>query len=230
MKQRSCRFCRSADGFTLMELLLAIAIAAIVIATVNMTFFLSHDNVEAIRNQREAYQMVRIVMDRIIKDITCAYIPSTEVELTPEEISLYRFIGVDETGSDTDRDSLVLTTTTDIGFASLTGGLCEVAYYLEEMEDKKGTYSLMRREDHTPHVDVSTAGAEMELAEHVTGMNIEYIDEFSQSRDEWDLEKELSLPKQVRIRITFSKGDENLTFTAVASPPLAGIRIKAYQG
>ncbi|HDP25856.1 MAG TPA: prepilin-type N-terminal cleavage/methylation domain-containing protein [Deltaproteobacteria bacterium] len=230
MKRRSCRFFRGADGFTLLELLLALAIAAMVITTVNMTFFLSHRNIRAISEQREAYQMVRITMDRIIKDITCAYVPSSEQELSTVEVSLYRFIGVHGTGFEMDRDSLVLTTTTNIGFSSIFAGLTEVAYYLKEMDEKPGLYMLMRREDPLPHYGISTSGPELELAEDLVKMNIEYIDEYSQSRDEWDLETERSLPRQVRVSLTFSKGEESLTFTAVASPPLAGIKIKGAQG
>ena len=209
---------------------MALAIAAMVIATVNMAFFLSHRNIDAISDQRETYQMMRIAFDRIIKDITCAYVPLSEDELSPEEISLYRFIGVHGTGSEMDRDSLVMTTTTNIGFSKIFAGLTEVAYYLKEMDEKPGLYMLVRREDTLPHHGVSSSGAEMELAQDVVKMNIEYIDESSQSQVEWDLERELSLPRQVRVSLTFSRGEENLTFTAVASPPLAGIKIRRSQG
>jgi len=64
------------SGFTLLELMLAIAISAIVILTVNFAFFQSNKNIEAVRTQREAYETVRIVMDRMIKDLTCAYVPT----------------------------------------------------------------------------------------------------------------------------------------------------------
>jgi hypothetical protein len=44
---------------------------------VNYAFFQSHKNIEAVTTQREAYQTVRIVMDRMIKDLTCCYVLPT---------------------------------------------------------------------------------------------------------------------------------------------------------
>jgi prepilin-type N-terminal cleavage/methylation domain-containing protein len=42
------------SGFTLLELMLAIAISAVIIATVNFAFFQSHANIESVRRQRES--------------------------------------------------------------------------------------------------------------------------------------------------------------------------------
>ncbi|MGI6387820.1 MAG: PulJ/GspJ family protein [Desulfomonilia bacterium] len=84
------------SGFTLIELLMAIAIAAIVMTVVNLAFFQAHRAIESVGSQRETYQMVRVVMDRMMKDLSCAYVPATEGTgrtLGEEDISLYRFVG-----------------------------------------------------------------------------------------------------------------------------------------
>ncbi len=147
----------------------------------------------------------------MIKDLTCAYIPSPSLRptMTIEDMSMYRFVGTNDESDSTDKDTISITTTTDIGFSKVPGGVCEVAYYLKEMENKKDIYTLMRREDPTPHYGPSKAGSEMELAEDVLGMNIIYIDDSNQEAKEWDLSKKLALPKQVKVTLTFEAGKES---------------------
>jgi general secretion pathway protein J len=219
-------------GFTLLELLLAIAITAVIITIVNFAFFQSNKNIEAIRIQREAYQSVRIAMDRVIKDLTCAYIPSPLLRptMTAEDMSMYRFVGINDESDSIDKDTISITTTTDIGFSKVPGGICEVAYYLKLMENKKDIYTLMRREDPTPHYGPTKAGSEMELAEGVLGMNIIYIDDSNQEVKEWDLSKKLALPKQVKVTLTFEAGKDKLIFTGTAALPLSGIKLIPPQG
>jgi len=220
------------SGFTLLELMLAIAISAIVILTVNFAFFQSNKNIEAVRTQREAYETVRIVMDRMIKDLTCAYVPTEERQMTANEFSMYRFVGTKsaDDSNGVEKDSIYFTTTTDIGFSKVPGGVCEVDYYLKETEDQKGVFSLMRREDPTPHYGITKAGNEMEIAEGVLGMNIVYIDNSNQEVNEWDLTQKLSLPKQVKVTLTMKAGKDKLNFSATASLLLSGIKLNPPQG
>ncbi len=232
MRRKSSPLSLQNKGFTLLELLLAIAITAVIITIVNFAFFQSNKNIEAIRTQREAYQSVRIAMDRMIKDLTCAYIPSPSLRptMTVEDMSMYRFVGANDESDSTDKDTISITTTTDIGFSKVPGGVCEVAYYLKLMENKKDIYTLMRKEDPTPHYGPSKAGSEMELAEDVLGMNIIYIDDSNQEAKEWDLSKKLALPKQVKVTLTFEAGKDKLTFTGTAALPLSGIKLMPPQG
>jgi len=218
------------SGFTLLELLLAVAIAAVIIATVNFAFFQSHKNIEAVRTQREAYQTVRIIMDRMIKDLTCSYVPAGRTQMTTQDLSMYRFIGVNDDSSGVDKDTISFTTTTDIGFSKVPGGICEVDYYLKEMEDRKSVYTLMRREDPTPHAGITKSGNEMEMADGVLAMNIVYIDESNQEVNEWDLARKLTLPKQVKVTLTMESGKDKQIFSATAFLPLSGIKLNPPQG
>ncbi len=206
--------------------MLAIAISAVIIATVNFAFFQSHANIESVRGQREVYQIARIVMDRMIRDFTCAYLPADNRQMSAEEISLYRFTGTNDEEGETDRDTITLTTTADIGFSKVSGSVCEVAYYLKEDEENPDVYTLMRREDATPHQGASLQGQELEIAEGVTGMDIVYLDDTNQEVEEWDLLERLELPKQIKVTLNMACGEETLSFTATASPPLAGIRLR----
>ncbi|HHO76943.1 MAG TPA: prepilin-type N-terminal cleavage/methylation domain-containing protein [Deltaproteobacteria bacterium] len=230
MRPDSSHFFPPTRGFTLIELLLAIAIAAIALTIVNMTFFESHRRIESVGHYKETYQMVRIVMDRIIKDLSCAYVPSADREMTDDDISLYRFVGINATEDGKDKDSIYLTTTTDLGLPSLHGGICEVGYFLKEMEESQDRYYLIRKDDCTFHYDMTTSGREMELAENVIAMNIVYIDKDFNEQEEWTLDSALYLPYQVRVTITFAIGEEHSEFTGVASLVLSSVQLKKAQG
>ncbi|HPW68660.1 MAG: type II secretion system protein [Desulfomonilia bacterium] len=221
------------SGFTLIELLMAIAIAAIVMTVVNLAFFQAHRAIESVGSQRETYQMVRVVMDRMMKDLSCAYVPATEGTgrtLGEEDISLYRFVGKDDSDGDVDLDSIHFTTAAELGLPGVMGGLAEVGYFLKEMEDLPGRYILIRSEDPLPHYGVSKSAREMEVAEDITSLNIVYLDHNDDEKDDWDLDQKLSLPRQVKVSVTFACGGEPLSFTGTAHLPLSELKLTVSEG
>ena len=108
--------------------------------------------------------------------------------------------------------------------------MTEVDYYLKEVEAGKGVYYLMRREDALPHTGETTVGTEMEMAEDVTSMNIIFIDQVGIESEEWNLNTRGSLPSQVRITLTFKRGETTYPFTGVAQLPLAWINVQRTGG
>jgi hypothetical protein len=214
-----------------MEVLMAIFIGAIVVGIVNTAFFRSHHSMEIVNAQRQTYQMVRIVMDRVFKDLTCAYVPSPApgedaLQLTDEEISMYRFTGKDDAKEDIALDTVHFTTTTDLGLPGSKGGAGEVGYYLKEMEGKKDRYVLIRSEDYLPHEGVSEDPREMEMAEDIVSLNIKYVDEQGNEQDTWDLSGALTLPREVKVTVTFDIEGKPMSFSGVAFLPLSGIKLQ----
>jgi len=211
--------CRS--GFTLIEILLALAIAAIVITIVNMAFFSSHRLSQSVKAETQTYQMVRVAFATMIKDLTSAYVP---LKMTEDEVDMYRFVGMNNDEYGINKDSLYFTTASETTFDPLKGGICEVDYYLEEMEGSSDLYYLMRRDDCTPHYGITSKGNAFELAEDITGMNIVYLDKDLNEFDNWDLKDMGYLPREVKITISFKQGDKELEFTGVAFLPLTWIK------
>jgi len=205
---------------------MALAIGAIILTVVNMAFFGAHRRIEVVTGERQTYQMVRIVMDRVIKDLTCAYIPASSDPpraMSDGEISKYRFIGTNDSSESVDKDVIHFTTTADLGLPGSTGGACDVGYYLKEMDLKNDRYLLIRSEDCLPHEGVSEKSKEMEVAEDVISLNITYVDGESKESDTWDLVEKLCLPKEVRVTITFDVEGRPLSFTGVAFLPLSDL-------
>lgn len=204
---------------------MAIAIAAIILVTVNMGFFGAHKRIEAVTAQSQAYQTVRLVMDRMIKDLICSYVPITDEtrKIKEDRIPMYRFIGTDDSSDDVDKDSINFTTTADLGLPGSTGVICEVGYSLKEMEEVKDRFILIRSEDCMPHAGISETAREMEVAENIVSMDIKYIDGEENESDVWDLSEKLCLPKQVNITITFEVDGQPLSFSGTAFLPLSDL-------
>ena len=220
-------------GFTLIELMLAIAISVVVVGTVYVTFYQSHKVTQTIMAQTEVYQMARLCMDRMMKDLNCIYfspylILDNDLKNNPNANALtqkYRFIGKNENDGTNDTDKLYFTTTSDIGLGDKSGILNEVDYELKEDPDNKGLYFLIRREDNKPHDGITDSGRNpgMEIAENVASMNILYYDKSGKESEEWDATSasEPALPYMIKITLTFKSGKDTYTFTSVASPVLA---------
>lgn len=224
-------------GFTLIELMLAIAISVVVVGTVYVTFYQSHKVTKSIMAQTEVYQMARLCMDRMMKDLNCIYFSPYLVldedlksnQKANELAQKYRLIGKNENDGTNDTDRLYFTTTSDIGLGDKSGILNEVDYELKEDPDNKGMYFLIRREDNKPHDGITESGRNpgMEIAENVVSMNIVYYDKSGKESDEWDASSTSppALPHMIKITLTFKNGNDTYTFTGVASPVLARMQL-----
>jgi general secretion pathway protein J len=224
-------------GFTLVEMMLAIAISVVVVGTVYVTFYQSHKVTKTIMAQTEVYQMARLCMDRMMKDLNCIYfspylILDDDLKNNPKANELaqkYRFIGKHENDGTNDTDKLYFTTTSDIGLGDKTGILNEVDYELKEDPDNKGLYFLIRREDNKPHDGITDNGRNpgMEIAENVVSMSIVYYGKENKESDEWDASSTSppALPQMIKITLTFKSGKDTYTFSSVASPVLAKMQL-----
>lgn len=217
----------------MIEALLAIFIAVIVVTAVNASFYQSQKVMQDVQKQGEFYQMGRMAMDRMVRDLTCAYLPLNFTSgdgPSKDEIARYRFIGKRDNNGTTDLDAIYFTTTSDLGLGGHRGLVAEVDYYLKEVEQGAGVYTLIRREDVLPHLDITKHGKEMELAEDVVGLAIVYIDKNGTESEDWDLAVKLGLPAQVKITLTFQRDEETYPFTGVAALPLAEMEFKKATG
>ncbi len=224
-------------GFTLVELMLAIAISVVVVGTVYVTFYQSHKVTKTIMAQTEVYQMARLCMDRMMKDLSCVYFSpylllDDDLKNNPKANELaqkYRFIGKHENDGKNDTDKIYFTTTSDIGLGDKAGILNEVDYELKEDPDNKGLYFLIRREDNKPHDGITDNGQNpgMEIAENVVSMSIVYYGKENKESDEWDASSTSppALPNMIKITLSFKSGKDTYTFSSVASPVLAKIQL-----
>ncbi|MFH1091188.1 MAG: prepilin-type N-terminal cleavage/methylation domain-containing protein, partial [Pseudomonadota bacterium] len=146
-------------GFTLVDLMVALAILALVMAAVYGVFAFQDRALTAATRNREVYGQGLTIMDRLSRDLSGAWLPVTGLKSA-------RIVYGFEAGS----DHLNFVTT-----ASLTPDLnpgpevVEVGYRLESdpdlPDDRKKL--LIRRQDDTPDEDPGAGGIEVILSHNV---------------------------------------------------------------
>ena len=222
-------------GFTLLEVLVSVAILAIIMAAVYSAYT---TNVEAIQIAREnglVHQTARIALDRITRDLQSAL---TET-WSPSGATRLGFIGKDQErdGKRMDRIDFVTLTYMALSEHSPAADLCEVGYRVVEDAEQPEILVLMRRQrilvsipgDHDgPGEGWAEGGSEQEMARNLGGFRITYENARGEDRDEWNIEEADStsgLPVLVKIRLVIKDAlDREHVFFTTIHPELAGTR------
>jgi general secretion pathway protein J len=200
---------RRARGFTLIEVVIAIAITAFIGVTIGVTFNTTIANKDIIEGQAERYRMLRTSMNRMVREIGAAYV-SDRYDAKRYRDAYDRptnFIGA--------RDKL---TFTSMAHQRLYADAKEsdqmvVEYSVKSSPDPKakGRMDLVRREKAILEERMDRGGTEDTLFESAKKIEFQYWNsERKQWEDEWDtrrVERKAILP--TRVKITLTAVDEN---------------------
>lgn len=212
-------------GFTIIEILIAVALGAVILATVYGAYNMVVKTTMNYSRISDIYQTARIVLDTMAKEISGAYQP-----LFAEEGEM--FLGVDEWYGGLENDTLSMVTTTclrgeedEIGYDSF-----EVSYYLGK--GRKDGFLYMKSSPYFNLEEPFQEGEEIILAENVRSLDFKYLKDPDEKDwvEQWGGEEAVSLeeedpqilPYAVRITISLGlEGEKDLTrFSTVAPLPM----------
>ncbi|MBF0527185.1 MAG: prepilin-type N-terminal cleavage/methylation domain-containing protein [Deltaproteobacteria bacterium] len=207
-------------GFTLIEVMLAVAILAIITTVIYSSLIQGLKTVEECRETQETYQIARVIFDRMIRDLSSAYV-SPNVKKPPTSPSgrkaFYGLIGRRFEDSQGPKDTLCFTSMAHLD----TGGsfdhqvLTRIGYYLDQDPLQDG-FILYRRDNPALDDDLDKGGVALELGERVAGLRFRYVDPVQGIIDLWDStspERNNVLPQQVIITLTLvDRAKEKKTF------------------
>jgi prepilin-type N-terminal cleavage/methylation domain-containing protein len=218
-------------GFTLLEVLLAMAILSVLMTVVYASFSTAGRNVEQADALRDENDLARTLMARLSDDIANAYINSSmnsPVVLTIFYGKMEEVDGKAGAGSEKIRhDSISLTTLTHWRkLGSKETELWEVGYFFKEKPEGKG-FSLVRREKRELNKEVPAldGGDEYEITDRVESLQFRYRQENQMTstwRDSWDSKSPSSptsgkLPSLVEIALTLDTGKVYVTQVEVGN-------------
>ncbi len=213
-----------AKGFTLIEVLLAMAILAVIMAVVYGSFSTAGRNVEQAEAARDETDLARTLLARMSDDIANAYYNAKMSPLDPRtnrNVNLTVFFGKKvEAGEGDDKvrhDSLSLTTLTNWHRPDTPQTeLMEVGYFFSEKPDGSG-YSFFRREKRElgPDTPPLEGGVEYELTDKVESLQFRYYNG-TQWLDAWDTTPGNSagtagLPQRVELTLVTDSGGVYVT-------------------
>jgi general secretion pathway protein J len=199
----------SRRGFTLMEVVIAIAITAFIGVVIGVSFNTTIQNKDIIEGQAEHYRMLRAAMGRMVREIGAAYVSD---RYDPKR---YRDAYDRPTNFIGTREKLMFST---LAHQRLYADAKEsdqmiVEYQVKSSPDPKakGRNDLVRREKVLLEERMERGGTEDSLFEGAKKIEFQYWNsERKQWEDEWDTrrtERKSILP--TRVKITLFAVDES---------------------
>jgi general secretion pathway protein J len=197
-----------ARGFTLIEVMIAVVITAMIGVMVAGTFQRAYATKEVVERQEERFGSARLALSRMAREVSMAFV-SDRYDRRQFRDRPTLFQGKD--GGD--QDELLFTS---FAHARLTRDAKEsdqtvIEYRVEADPDSQGEYALFRREK--PRIDDSPdrGGTRAKLCEHVAAFEISYWD---WSKQDWvrewssnSTERQGMLPTRVRFKLTLKMPD-----------------------
>jgi general secretion pathway protein J len=186
-------------GFTLLEVLISVAILSIVLTAVYSTFFLAQRAVDGIDESLVKLQEARRALDIMRCELDSSFFEKTDSG-TILQVKDRDFYG---------KSASELTFTT---FSVLRPGLSKVSYYIEERD---GSLHLFKKIALPQKASEETDG--VEIIENIEAFSIEakYRDQWVKT---WDTDINRDTPEEIRINFSFKLKDRVVALSDIATP------------
>jgi type II secretion system protein J len=207
------------SGFTLLEVMIAVAIMAGIISVIYSSFFTASRNVEQAEAVRDSSDMARTLVTKIADDISNAYY--RQGMNTSANAVITNLNGKKEQADSTDEksrlDNITLTTLTNWRRPnSKETELWEVGYFFRQKPNGPG-FVMMRREKRelSKDVPVGEGGIEYEITDRVKFFQLRYNAGGDTWYDEWNSVSKNMLPQFVEITLVLDSGMTYSTYIEV---------------
>ena len=199
------------SGFTLIEILIATFIFAVVLTTIYTSYTGTFRVVDETESQTEIYRMARIALERMLEDLESVYIPKNPETGRSEESrrSPSRFVAEDVEIKGRCADTLRFTSRAHINLSGQEQdpGTVEIGYYVKENDE--GDDFVLYRSDRPMFEEafpVEEEAGGLTLCERLVSVNFTYRDENGEVRESWDSASDAfkdKFPKMVSISLEF---------------------------
>ncbi len=213
-------------GFTLIEIIVAVAILAIISLLIWQTSAVSMNAKERYEAEDIRFHEAMLALSRLADDVSQAFLYTTKKHLGQSGIGEpardTRFVGDDQG----DRDALHFVTFGHMRYLkdSKESDQEEISYYLKKNEEE-GIWNLVRRSQSPPDTEHDEGGKEFVVLEDVQKLELQFYDgKRGEWKREWDssrVEFNKQLPKAVEVTLEIpdpieSEEPEPRTFTTTA--------------
>jgi prepilin-type N-terminal cleavage/methylation domain-containing protein len=194
-------------GFTLIEVLLAIAITATVMVTVGTTFHVMLNARDVVDDMTESTEAGPRILNLIERDLRGIWVYNVKNN------AVFRGRDMDVGGRDADRMDF-LTTTDAVGFVLDSHSqpkkptLCEVGYWFKPNPRYRDVFEMYRREDPMVDGDLITQGSFQLVHDRVKSFKVTYYEMLGHEAEElleWDSSFHDNLPQRIKIEFTIER-------------------------
>ena len=200
---------RRAGGFTLLEVLVAIAVLAVLSMLLYGAFSGMKRTKEGVERLNDRQREARMAMARIVRELQMAYISAHEPVPPTRPVQKTVFKGI--SGIPGDRIDFSAFAHRRLDRDSRESDQCEISYYLAANPSKPGVVDLLRRESSVIDLDPEHGGRVEVLATDVDLFDVAFLDPLTiQWLETWDSTQAMGqlgrLPYQVRITLVLNGG------------------------
>ena len=218
-------------GFTLLELLVAVFISALVLGLIATSFFQIINAKEKVEDQLELIHEARVIFSRVGKDLSSVY-PRGKVANSAANYPYIYFLATNEEQTDNSRLEFSSFTRNPIEF-NRESDQSEITYFLARIEDddnydeENQVYALIRREN--PWIGNDEGGTQYPISERVKSFKLTFQNK-KKSNDPLIEEEDIkewnavqlggALPRAVGVEVvlTDDEGLDHLFNTSIIMP------------
>lgn len=194
-------------GFTLIEILVAITITALVLFTIYGIFTSVSKARKRVETQSEGYRQARIIFDRIGREIRGAYVTSNNPNSHAQTVFAG---GINEQGD----PFLQLTTTATTPQSGVNTGLALVGYELENDPETPNGKVLIRTETSPFSVTQKDQTSGYRLATDLDDMKLRFY-----ANGAWQDQWQSGIPDIVEVTLTLKIDGVDVPFISSFDPP-----------
>jgi general secretion pathway protein J len=207
----------STAGFTLLEILLAFLILAIVVTTILGSFNAVFSTTDTLENSSKYYDMARNCLNRMTLDLAALYVSQPPIYKKPEfddPPDPYRIAGSIADVGGTGFATLRFTSSAHIPLdKSNRSGIAEIIYYVQAKTDGQ---LVLKRADHLyPYPQFEEKGSDPVLCRHVKSLAFKYYNDAGEESDEWNSDtddNDHATPTAIGIQLEIGNESQSYAF------------------
>ena len=218
------------SGFTLLEILIAIFIFAIIISTVYGSFNAVISRTEAIKDGVGAFEMARTCLNRIMSDLNGLYVELKPLYHPPDyddPPDPYRFVGKETFEGVKTFSQLRFASSEHLSMSrKAEKGIAEIVYYVQERGYPETEYILKRADFLYPDdedYEFEEKDSDPVLCEGLEELSFVYFDEDGDEYETWDSDSnsnKYATPRAIEITLKINYNSEIHTFYTKLNLPV----------
>lgn len=222
-KYRNCQL--NGRGFTLMEILIAIAILAVVVTTILASFNSVFSTTEVLDDNSDLFEMAKNCMKRMTNDLESIHITQRPLYKPPELDQPPDPHRITATIADSGGTGIANFRFTSRAHVNLEkdrrDGIAEITYYVKASDD--GQLLLKRSDKLYPYTPFEEKGSDPVLCKYVKSLAFKFYDTEGSEYDRWDSDSDefgYATPAAIAVQLELSKKSVSSTFETMVSLPI----------
>lgn len=224
-QQLATRNSQPATGFTLLEILIAIFIFAVIVTTIFASFRTVFSNTDVIQTGQTYYETAKSCLNRMTIDLQSIHVVLPPA-YTPPDLDAppdpYRVVADTDYIKGQNFPRLRFTSLAHLPFTKNPhSGPAEIIYYVAATDEN--TFILKRSDNLYPLQTLGVKSSDPVLCQGVKTLQFKFYDQKETEYEIWDSESEAygyATPKAVHIRLELDTGSESLLFETMVTLPV----------